>query len=290
MRRIATLDVFQNADVFMEHLVRRKIPAEISEGRDNTTEVWIVKEEDVEKARELLNIFLADPSSLSLPPPLPADTSKKTVKRHSLPPVTREFSVGIVTIILTIISTVLAISSNFGAEMTVIAPLTIASPSASGHDAAFLQEVRTGQIWRLMTPIFLHFGFLHLLFNMLWLSDLGLRLEKKHGPYFFLALVATIGIISNIAQYAVGGPLFGGMSGVVYGLLGYTWIRSRIDPASGFYVHEHTMVLMMIWLVMGMLKVIPHIANAAHLSGLIIGLFLGWLAALFSRRTRLIDS
>jgi GlpG protein len=156
-------------------------------------------------------------------------------------------------------------------------------------DLAFpkdLPEVRAGQLWRLLTPIFLHFHILHIFFNMLWLRDLGTIIESISGTLQLLLLVLVTGIISNVAQYFTDWPaLFGGMSGVVYALLGYIWIRGKFDLTSGYFLHPSTVMMMILWLVLGY---IPHLlpfqmANSAHLAGLASGAAWGYLAARFPR-------
>ena len=87
------------------------------------------------------------------------------------------------------------------------------------------------QYWRLVTPAFLHFGWLHIVFNSLWLWDLGSRLELLLGRVNLLLLVLVIAMVSNISQYYATGPsLFGGMSGVVFGLLGFSWVAPLVQP------------------------------------------------------------
>jgi membrane associated rhomboid family serine protease len=97
---------------------------------------------------------------------------------------------------------------------------------------SILPEVRHGEIWRLLTPIFIHFNLMHIVFNMLMLRDMGSLVESRQGPKVLILLVVTIGIGSNLGQYFYNGPEFGGMSGVLYGLLGYIWLRGQCDPAS----------------------------------------------------------
>ena len=140
-----------------------------------------------------------------------------------------------------------------------------------------LTEIMSGEIWRLVTPIFLHFMLLHILFNMMWLWDLGGIVEKKQGSLFLIFFILSVGIMSNLIQYYSTGPAFGGMSGVVYALLGFVWMRAR-KPQSGYHLNSTIVGLMIIWLIMGFTGILGPIGNAAHLSGLIIGVAygLGW--------------
>jgi len=90
-----------------------------------------------------------------------------------------------------------------------------------------------------------------------------------------LAFALSIGIMSNIIQYLSSGPAFGGMSGVVYGLLGYTWIRS-LQVKSGYQLPKSIVILMLAWLALGYTGWIGPIGNEAHLSGLIFGMAYGF--------------
>ncbi len=146
------------------------------------------------------------------------------------------------------------------------------------------QTLRLGEIWRLWTPALLHFSVLHLAFNLLWLWEFGRRIEIGEGGRRLLSTVLVVAPIANLAQYlwAVHGPegrntiLFGGMSGVVYGLLGYVvtaWRRARL-PA--YRVHAGLVVALLVLLVVLSFGVTEpfglHIANAAHWGGLGAGI------------------
>jgi len=181
---------------------------------------------------------------------------------------------GTVTKSLTFISIAVTLFTVFGENAALTRWLTIADPFTWQGS---LTEVFSGQIWRLITPIFLHFMVLHILFNMMWLWDLGGAIERNQSSGFLLFFVFSIGMLSNIIQYLSHGPAFGGMSGVVYGLLGYIWMRSR-NPRSGYHLNNAIVGLMLVWLVLGFTGILGPIGNAAHLSGLILGVAygLGW--------------
>lgn len=141
-------------------------------------------------------------------------------------------------------------------------------------------EIRQGQVWRLLTPIFLHFGAMHLLFNMMWLWELGRVLESTFRGLRYGLLVAGIAIASNLTQAFVSGINFGGMSGVVYGLFGFVVIRSRYHPAGGFVLNPQTVRYMLIWLVVCFTGMVGPIANGAHVAGLLTGGVIGTIHVL----------
>jgi GlpG protein len=139
------------------------------------------------------------------------------------------------------------------------------------------QTLASGELWRLITPIFLHFGALHLLFNMMWVWDLGREIEKRNAPWFLPAFVAMIGIAGNLTQYFASGPAFGGMSGVVYGLIAYIWIRNRLSAQPSYELHQRDVVTAVIWYFLCWTGALGPIANWAHTAGLVGGLIWGYL-------------
>ncbi len=155
---------------------------------------------------------------------------------------------------------------------------------------AGLRQIRQGQVWRLITPIFLHFGLLHLIFNMLWLRDFGSQIELNRGTWFFLAFVLFVAIFSNLAEYFWSGFGFGGMSGVVYAMFGYIWIKSRFEPHVGLSVQQQTVVIMFIWLGACMIGLVGAIANGAHVAGLISGILAAYLPIQWRRLRRRMSS
>ena len=137
------------------------------------------------------------------------------------------------------------------------------------------------EYWRLLTPVFLHFSWLHIVFNCLWLWELGSRIEQVMGHFNTLMLFIVVALVSNTSQYLFGGSvLFGGMSGVVYGLLGFAWIAPMLQPQWAIRPSGGIMAFMVGWLVLclvGFVEVLGFgaVANAAHIGGLVCGGLLG---------------
>jgi len=148
----------------------------------------------------------------------------------------------------------------------------------------------SGQWWRLVTPMLIHFGILHLAMNGMWYWELGRRIEARQGSINLLGLTLLFSLASNFAQYTYGGPgLFGGLSGVLYGLLGHCWIYQLLSPNPAYRLPRGVLVMMLVWLVLclsGLVSMIGfgEIANAAHVGGLAIGCLTGLLGGLYSRR------
>lgn len=172
-----------------------------------------------------------------------------------------------VSITLIALSIAVAAMSGLGSSMQALRILFIADPGHSG-----LTDIYSGQVWRLVTPMFIHFGFLHLVFNMLWVWDLGAVIENKKSPGFLTGFVLAVAAISNLAQYLLTqSPFFGGMSGVVYGLFSYVWIRGRYDSSFSSGMRRATVHMMLAWFVLCWTGLLGPIANWAHTTGLVIG-------------------
>jgi GlpG protein len=158
-----------------------------------------------------------------------------------------------------------------------------------------LGPVLHGQLWRLVTPIFLHFGPVHLLFNMLMLHQLGRLVEWRWGTRRMAELVLATAVVSNLGQHLLPdiftlGPvphdrvsIFGGMSGVLYGLFGYVWMKGRYDRSAGIVLHPNTVFYMVGWLVLCMTGAIGSIANTAHVVGLVVGMLFGFIPSWWAR-------
>lgn len=144
----------------------------------------------------------------------------------------------------------------------------------SRPESALFQEVKNGQIWRLLTPIFLHLSILHILFNMMWFKDLGYIIENKFKRNYLMVFILITGVFSNVLQYFVAGPSFGGMSGVLYAMLGFVWVYSKLNSDFEYGLPKRDITIMLGWLVLCLTGFLGPIANTAHAAGLCIGIIM----------------
>jgi len=286
MRLIGHLPNEASARTFGDYLFVQGIENQVELDKGHGWAVWINDEDKIGPAVAFLKGFQEDPNAPEFVRTARGAASKRAVEAKEQDaylkrfkkverPVTTGGLVGPASLVLILLSIGAFVLSNFGSDPKSVSALFI---SGYHRSRGFLPEVLHGEVWRLITPIFIHFSTLHILFNMLWLRELGSAMEARQGSGFFLMFVAGTAIVSNVSEYMWSGPIFGGMSGVVYALLGYIWVRSKFDLTSGYFLHPTTMTIMMIWLVLCFTGWVGNVANAAHTVGLICGALWGFLA------------
>lgn len=289
MRMIGHVTGEQGAQLFSDYLSSLEIKSSTEPDSDGKWAIWIYSEDQIEVGKQHLAEFLAHPNDPKFAvgarqgqqvqkseDKAEAKLGERVYTRDTIWP---NVFVGHVTLALILICAALSLYTGFSTNPF----LKLHALFISEYVHPVLPEIREGQLWRLITPIFVHYGILHILFNMMVLKDLGTMIEIRRGGWKLIALVIAFAIPSNLLQYVYGGPGFAGMSGVLYGLFGYIWMRGRWDPGSGLYLPQQSVASMMIWFALCAVGVIPNVANAAHAGGLIAGIVWGMLPKLWTR-------
>lgn len=192
------------------------------------------------------------------------------------------------------VTVVLLLLSMVGFFLVYLEPLRVLAawltftPISQAQSSGLPADMQ-GQYWRWVTPVFLHFDWLHIVFNALWLWELGRKVERVMGHFNMFMLFLAMAMVSNTCQYLYGGAgIFGGMSGVVYGLLGFAWAGPLLQPRWLIQPSPPIMWFMVGWLLLGLFGVVESvglgsIANAAHVGGLVAGLLFGCVFGFLSR-------
>ena len=291
MRLIGHLEDEARARAFADFLYVNGIASQLEHEKQDGWGIWITDEDQVGKATGFLQDYRRNPANSKFLEHGKAaeelrerekkeneDYRKRLKGRRNLFSPMTSYGVGPLTFAMIIACLAVFTWSKFGNSFEPVRFLFI-SEYAGGVIDKTLPEVRSGEIWRLITPIFIHLSVLHVIFNMLWLRDLGSMIEARQGSVFLLLFVVIVAAVSNVAQFFYHGPAFGGMSGVVYGLIGYIWIRGRIEPGSGLVLHRYVVITSLVWFFACLANIIPDVANAAHGAGLGLGMLWGWIAA-----------
>jgi GlpG protein len=299
MRHIGSISTETDAKRFGDYLLAAGMRNTIEEGSSGWA-VWVEHDDHLDAARAELETFQANPrdakynGAVRKAEKIRSQDDKKQKRLRKLHhdvrtswTMTRQWAQP-VTIVLILLSLLAAAATALGSNQWGAAMNALRIQSVEIVDAVDggvqvmvptepLRDVRNGQVWRLITPIFLHFGAIHLIFNMFWLFDLGGQVERGRGSLFLILLVLAASIVPNVAEYFFwSGPMFGGMSGVVYALLGYVWIKGKYEPHLNMGVSQQTVLIMMVWLVICLIGLIPNVANTAHVVGLVVGVAMAY--------------
>jgi GlpG protein len=291
MRHIGELADAKQAQVFGDFLVAHGIANQIEAEPDGPSVIWIIEDDHLAAAQVWLDKFRNNPHGADFHEAATGAARARKAEAEDLAKYQRRirsrkslfvkfggYGAGILTCTLIGICVVVAFYSRLGENRELLEKLFISDPTRM--TTGFLPEVfQHGEFWRLLTPVFLHFGVLHLLFNMMWLYQLGSMIEGRQGTLQLLVVVVVTGIFSNLAQYILSGPQFGGMSGVVYALAGYVWLRGKHDRASGLGLDQQSIIILLVWLVVCFTGFVGPVANYAHLAGLASGMAIGRISA-----------
>jgi len=303
MRKLERFDSEEQAGALADVLLGAGIRCSTLPSREGGTDVWVEDERRMNEARAFSAELKRNPASASLNDARrragevrKAQEQRERAARGRVIQVRARFSVsgrmGPVTLLLVLACVLVAVLTtsskglarlDIGDRTEVVSWLSFQSYVLEGgyyRWFARLPDLAHGQIWRLFTPSLLHFGLLHIVFNLWWLIDLGGKVEQRQPSWLLLLLVLVLSGLSNSAQFLLGAsPAFGGMSGVVYGLFGYVWVRGRFDPASGYAVGTQNVIWMLGFFALCWTGLLGPVANFAHAAGLGIGALWGYLAS-----------
>ncbi|MEM9409657.1 MAG: rhomboid family intramembrane serine protease [Planctomycetota bacterium] len=327
MRLIGTLGDSKQSENFKAFLMTQGIRTHIEKEGDEF-EVWVKDEDRVKEANSALESFRANPEDakyteavgIALKLQDEEIRKRRQIAKNVVPvsggKVPKSYPV---TIFLIGICGMVALLTNFGEDRTkatfrALSFNAIGDPERTEllleHNDNLenvnvrMASVLGGEFWRLVTPIFIHFGPFHIVFNMYWLFVLGGQIENRYGAMRYAILILVAAVFSNLLQatvpYDVGGSppvnttaylvnMFGGMSGVNYALFGFILMKMTYDRSSRLYLSQSTVFLLLGWLIFCLTPVYgelfpgERVANWAHVIGMLVGVIAGYVPTLFER-------
>jgi GlpG protein len=324
MRQLTTLQDEAAARRFAAWLVVQKIEARADAEGDGWA-VWVIDEDQLPAARQQLAEFQVDPNNTRYRGAQQqaanlerAEQQKRELAQKNTIQMSGRWGTGAptaksmpVVLTLILISILVFVLTNWGNEEGPGWRSTLQFSSGAallkkgrGPPTEVWQNIRAGEIWRLVTPMFLHFGMMHIAFNMMAMYDFGGQIESRIKSRWFLLMVLVLAAVSCVAQVMVDSwleqttlfPLvgdFGGMSGVNYGLFGFVFMRAYVLQDRNYVLRPGTSFILFAWLILcfasnyGVFDMgIGSVANTAHVSGMLAGMAIGYMPQLPSGKSR----
>jgi len=303
MRQAGVLESEQYANDLADYLVTQGIDVMVDKEADGYA-VWVRNEDDFQRAREEFVAFEGDPLHQKYSASRRAaeeirrekereqrERAKKYVefrKRWQQGGMQRRPA----TVAIIVIAVAIGFATNFfDTRVDKFSQVTgylttchVEIPEAGRvqYPRDIFAQIKEGEVWRLFTPALLHHGVMHMVFNLYWLYALGGMIEEKQGARVLIGLWFLYAIGSGVGSQIVDPqPLMAGMSGAIYGIFGHVWMKSRFNPASGMYLSQNVVWLMLGWFILCVAGVIDlllgiHVDNWGHGFGLALGILTGY--------------
>jgi GlpG protein len=281
LREIGSVVREQDARTLADHLLTLNITTKLAPTKEGAWAVWVHREDRVPEARAVLADFEKDPADPRF------QASAKTAKeiRKKKEQEERAYRKRVkdlrdrwegamyqrapLAFALIVICVAVTVLLKFFPSLTYYFWFSLSFKDEIGaiYDTGF-QAIQRGEVWRLITPIFLHFGIWHLVLNMMGMRYLGERIEMRKGSWRFALICLVAAIAGNIGQfYATGG-------------------KGHTDLEDGLSLDQRNVNLMLGWFLLGILAPMAfpeshgfpfNMANVAHGVGLIVGVLFGLL-------------
>ncbi len=308
MRFLDEIEGKPQVERFVAYLMTEGIDShlELARADSDTWEVWIREEDRLEQAQAELDVFRAAQNDRKYQDALDeaqsilatrekarkeAAKNQRKMRQTGRAGVLGQGRIPPLTMTLLILCVAVGLFTSFGTPrannrfaITVLNQLSFLSFEDSREfpdDAA--ASLKQGEVWRVITPIFIHHGMLHLALNMFMLVSFGRVVERWVGTPYFAIMVVVLAILPNLLQglapeWMHGNPAFGGISGVLFGLFGYVWVRSSMNPMLGISIPFPMAIILIALIVIGLSGVVPNwpFADLCHLGGLLVGAALGF--------------
>jgi rhomboid protease GluP len=172
------------------------------------------------------------------------------------------------------------------AALSARGPFDAFSPSNAALDALGATGAvpwSLGRWWTIVTGIYLHGGILHILFNVLWIRQLGPAVEELYGPARLVVIFTVAGAVGFLVSNWVGHPFTIGASGAVFGLLGaiVAFGKKRGGAFGAMVLRQYGYMALLMFVLSFFMRAVN---NAAHAGGFAGGLLAGLLISLAEHR------
>lgn len=302
MRYIGSVPTEQDSNRLRDHLYVLGVEAQV-EPAGGEWEVWVRDEDKVELGRRELAQYRQSPSDPRYQSAqVEAEKRRRSLERErrqiqSLQRNGREaFVVGgpnrrrALCILLFILSSLVFLITERGSVASAVTRdlLFVEVKMPSGRNPADVwASIRGGEVWRMVTPAFLHFSWPHIIMNLLALNHFGGLIEDRRGTVRLAIMFLVFAIAGNVGQ-AMWDPAsrFGGLSGALFGLFGYLWMMTHFRPDSGLVLRSELIIFTLVFFFLciaasfdsmasSLGQWLPPVANAAHAGGLVAGVLWG---------------
>ncbi len=290
MRQIGTIADRRAAERLQDYLIAKRIPCSLDES-DAGYGLWIHDDDHIPAAKTILEHFQQHPDDeryrsarAQADALLRAQAADRKAARRNTVQMSRRWDRGgagemPLTLGIMLICLFVFVETEFMGDQQGFRDLLLMS-----KDGTWKAILREHEWWRILSPSILHFGIMHILFNMIGWWQLAGFIEHRKGTGYLFMLTILTALATNWLQFQYSNPWFGGMSGVVYGLFAYVWVKGKLDPGDGMGIVPSAAVNYLVFYVLCWLGVFGGIANFGHTGGLLMGVICGSLSALFRNR------
>lgn len=292
MRQIGTIAELRAAQRLQDYLIAQGTTCSLDES-DAGYGVWIHDDDQIPAAKATLEHFLTHPDDeryltarAKADALLREQAAQRKAARQNTVAMSRRweqrgagdlpFTFGIILICL-----VVFVDTFFMANEGGFIELLLFS-----KDTTWNAIFRDHEYWRLVSPSVLHGGILHILFNLLGWYQLGGMVEQRKGTTYLFVLTLLTALATDLLQFAFVKEPFAGLSGVVFGLFGYVWMKGKLDPDDGMGVPPSTVINALVFYLLCWIGAFGRIANYGHAGGLLMGITIGCLSAWWRNRRR----